>query len=236
MRPTSKPGFTIIELMVVLAIIITLAAIMIPVIGSTLEKGRRAGCRSNLKQLGAAMINFAADNNGWLPLKEGSNYRNPYGAGGTLGGQYPLTGVVREMYNKGFMTDLSMWVCPSDEGEGNRNRHTREMTIQQDVLKFDSYGNASYMYVAGMNDKIYIRSVAEAAVLTDESWQRERGDRTPGRMPEIEAIDNHGASMRNVLYYDGHVVTIEGAGVANAVIFPEGTNAWTDYAKVNSID
>jgi len=241
-------GFTLLELLVVITIVVILLAMMIPAVSSAFEKGNRTACRSNLKQIGGAMMVFAANNNGWFPLTERTTwsgrkyYSSPYTTSGGstfLPNQFAsprlgVTGVAREMYSNAVLTELSVWVCPSDSGEGANN--TKPVSVATNISTFSSYGNASYMYIAGMNDKIWISRVAEAAVLLDEASARENGSATPGNMPNIAKIDNHGASFRNVLYYDGHVVALEGADVANSAIFPEGTNAWTDYTKVNSID
>lgn len=223
-----------IELLVVIAIIGLLATLLFPAITSALERGKRTACRSNLKQIGLAMMVFAADHNGWFPLAENTDYLNPYTVAGTLGSQWPLTRVVEEMYNKGALKDLSLWVCPSDKGEGNNNNV--RLRVAETIDDFNSYGNASYMYVAGLNNKLDISSPSRAVVLLDESLQRERGDRTPGNMPNIGPLDNHGDAFRNVLHFDGSVVSVEGEGVSNELIFPEGDDAWGDYTKVNSVD
>ncbi len=63
----SQVGFTLIELLVVIAIIAILAAIAFPLFGGMRESSQKAGCLSNLRQLGAAVMQYAADNNGNLP-------------------------------------------------------------------------------------------------------------------------------------------------------------------------
>lgn len=54
-------GFTLIELLVVIAIIAILAAILFPVFARARENARRAGCLSNLKQIGLATMMYTQD-------------------------------------------------------------------------------------------------------------------------------------------------------------------------------
>ena len=59
-----KSGFTLIELLVVIAIIAILAAILFPVFAQAREAARGAQCKSNLKQMGAALAMYRDDYDG----------------------------------------------------------------------------------------------------------------------------------------------------------------------------
>ncbi|MDX2226283.1 MAG: DUF1559 domain-containing protein [Verrucomicrobiae bacterium] len=67
----STRAFTLIEMIVVIAIIAILIALGLPMYSSFKEKGRRAQCVNNLKQWGTAFYMYAAENNGCLPQEGG---------------------------------------------------------------------------------------------------------------------------------------------------------------------
>lgn len=62
-----RHGFTLVELLVVIGIIATLVAILLPTLGRAREAARAATCLSNLRQINTAFILFAHDNRGYLP-------------------------------------------------------------------------------------------------------------------------------------------------------------------------
>jgi len=59
-------GFTLIELLVVIAVIALLTAILVPVLRSAREKGQRAVCMGNLRQLHLAWWSYAEDHDGCI--------------------------------------------------------------------------------------------------------------------------------------------------------------------------
>ncbi|EDM27058.1 hypothetical protein LNTAR_07434 [Lentisphaera araneosa HTCC2155] len=88
--------FTLIEVLVVVAIIGILASLLLPSLKSSRDKARSAVCKSNLKQIGNAQYFYADDNEGNLMLKAGGNW---------------WTDV---MYNEGYLPiNEAVMTCPS---------------------------------------------------------------------------------------------------------------------------
>ena len=60
-------GFTLVELLVVMAIIGILTSLLLPGLARARERARSSVCTSNLRQLGMAMQQHVLDNAGWFP-------------------------------------------------------------------------------------------------------------------------------------------------------------------------
>lgn len=59
--------FTLVELLITIAIIAILAALLLPALQGAVEKSRTIACVSNQKQIGIGIAAYVADFNDWLP-------------------------------------------------------------------------------------------------------------------------------------------------------------------------
>lgn len=85
----SPAGFTLVELLTVIAILGVLAAIVVPVVGKVRNSTQRSQSTNNLRQIGTAMQLYAADNRGYLPVwHDYTAVVADVQSGGTLYGAY----------------------------------------------------------------------------------------------------------------------------------------------------
>lgn len=66
-KSTFNRGFTLIKLLVVVAIISLLASILFPVFARARENARRSACLSNLKQMNLGIMQYVQDYDGYFP-------------------------------------------------------------------------------------------------------------------------------------------------------------------------
>ena len=76
-----RTAFTLVELLVVVAIIAIIISMLLPAMRKAREQARRTLCGSNLHQLGIGMITYGAEERGQLPTTDGqATYGgNPWG-------------------------------------------------------------------------------------------------------------------------------------------------------------
>lgn len=80
-----QAAFTLVELLVVIAILAILAALLFPLVGSMRIKASSAVSVSNLRNIGTAILTYAADNNGTLPGPALAHHYTKWNQFGTSG-------------------------------------------------------------------------------------------------------------------------------------------------------
>jgi prepilin-type N-terminal cleavage/methylation domain-containing protein len=111
----SRRAFTLVELLVVIGIIAVLVGILLPALNSARERGRRAVCLSNLRQIHQAFVMYANANKDQVPLGvSGNEYQFNYVIWRELSGQPAKYQAFGLLHLTNLMPDPKAFYCPSD--------------------------------------------------------------------------------------------------------------------------
>ncbi len=123
-------GFTLVELLVVIAIIALLIGLLLPAVQSARESARRTSCGNNIRQLALAMLNYAGSNADTFPRNRyqldpavgvwnhwecfSANYvLLPYLEQTPLYDQFGFTGSFHSYYSGPMQKRVATFICPS---------------------------------------------------------------------------------------------------------------------------
>jgi prepilin-type N-terminal cleavage/methylation domain-containing protein/prepilin-type processing-associated H-X9-DG protein len=223
----SLGGFTLLELLVTVAVIVILASLLLPVLTRAREQGRRITCVSNLRQFGYSWLMYAADqrdlvppNNGGFPFPVGQEtwvhgFLSPYDNNrDNINTDYLATSLLSPYLGSTF----SVWRCPSDKSvvqqDGTILPRVRSYAMNNMLnCFFDPYQyvNQPYKVIRSTRDMVspapcntFIilderQDSIEDSVFGVDMWNG------PASISEIPAAYHN--SSGNLVFADGHVET-----------------------------
>ena len=112
-----RRGFTLLELLTVVATIGILAALLLPVLGKAKTKAQRTTCLSNLRQLSVAWMLYADDNHGFLAESYPLDNLEVWVQGDmTQANQATNLDLIRVGKLFSYNQSVGIYHCPADQG------------------------------------------------------------------------------------------------------------------------
>lgn len=232
---SASRGFTVIELLVMVGIVVLLLSIFIPYLSKLRESDRRVRCQDNLRKIGWALSSYAKDNNGSFPRVIYDAETKPTGYTCYTGpdDNDPFTGegvapndvtaslwlLVRVGYvPPDYSPVSSIFICPStsDWSDPMLNANGQAAGVQQRG-NFRSGKHLSYSYSSPFSNATGYGMVdfqpAQFAIMADMNpGTQGTGDNVTAPAygaPPLEMAqansNNHAKAGQSVLYADMHV-------------------------------
>ncbi|HLH54744.1 MAG TPA: prepilin-type N-terminal cleavage/methylation domain-containing protein [Verrucomicrobiae bacterium] len=134
-----QKGFSLIELLVVTAIIAILASLILPALNKAKARAKQLGCLNNLRQVGLAFQTFAHDHNGQFPMAvpaSGGGSQEFATASYQVAGKFYFSFRQFQPLSNDLVTPKVL-ACPSD--------------TRQPAATFISFDNKNLSYFVGLN-------------------------------------------------------------------------------------
>ena len=210
-------GFTLIELMVVIAIIAVLAGLLLPALAKSKSKAIQINCLSNMKQMGVGLLLYSEDFNGQLP---GNFHHNTDPDFTWTDALSPYLGEVD-----------SIRLCGADPRKKEKHDLNGTSYIMNDHLTtplFNAFGemvepavrldqlkdpSATVLFFEA-SDQLAVSAISSACVACSRSWNlggwnNVIKDIQPDRHRSGSVAEDRSNGKANYLFADGHVQLVD---------------------------
>ena len=204
--------FTLIELLIVIAIISMLAGMLLPAISKAREKAKETACLNNLRQTNILLAGYEVDYSGVYPPAAG------------VGVWADRTGWMGEIARN--ESDRKCFICPNE----TRREFSYSLNCREIYAKTGDFGSWKSSEFGRMS------SSAACFVIVEESETHmfsetdcDQDNYTQSVNCFTEAQPKHGRSGVPMLYLDGHASLEKGYDASRMTYFTDAMVTWGDY-------
>jgi prepilin-type N-terminal cleavage/methylation domain-containing protein/prepilin-type processing-associated H-X9-DG protein len=207
-------AFTLIELLIVIAVIAILASLLLPALRSARERAKQIQCMGQERQFTMAALSYAGDYNGFVP----SYYQGTY----PLNSGFSDTRQLGFLWGTGYLSNVMVALCPS-ELEGALIARP-DIPDNPPAVQSYSYGMPAYLgddkwYNAAReanpsktilySDSIYFMTFNSVNEWVSSSYINQYSAPTGDSQRTIHLRHNNSG---NAAFVDGHVESLTGDG------------------------
>ena len=220
-----KSDFTLIELLIVIAIIAILAAMLLPALNKARDKAKAIGCASNAKQIGIMFVNYTDDYTGYFPYY--ATYNNDYETAST---DRTWNNVLRRKYvNTGGIGSSAAWksfTCPGHTSDKHTEQYIDYGYNHKNLGSSIRNGITTFSADSKPAKISSLRRPSNIVLVADSFQWRDDATTGPGHYRGYYLILDVPASSPgtssympyaihqgnvNVLWCDGHVSSVKGS-------------------------
>lgn len=185
----ARPGFSLLDVLVSIAVIAILIALLLPSFASVNETARRVICQSNVRQIGLGMLMYADENRGYLPPSLFLETSGPSrGAprpqemvtlrvSPTIAPDAPWDGL-GILFAQGFVPAPKVFYCPSHSGQNAYTRYAQTwstLEASEIVCNYHYRGQGPAGHNSARNTRqLHLIDPAQSSLISD--GMREKAD------------------------------------------------------------
>lgn len=209
-RQPNLNGFTIVELLIVVAIIAVLISMLLPALGKVREQANSARCAANVRQIYSGLIAYASDNQERLPIPPwiwDTNPSDPWGYPCTVFGVIDFNHGRLWKYFGGYDKAFDVFNCLTDLED---LRVVRWGNVYLQPRNFTYSFNAEMRSAPGQPDGTGIRmfniiNPGTKVIIVEEQWPNDGCAVIDGAGDPDDIFTNRHNGRGNQGFADGHV-------------------------------
>ena len=229
-------GFTLIELLVVIGIIAVLIGILLPVLKGVWQQAKTVQCASNQRQILHALMLYANENRGTLPIPLDLLSPWPYNAiQNVRPGQYSFTkGTLWPYISSDVQIRQRLFLCPADPPEGRFAMSDVTFQPNPNLPRNFSYnlngklqrrGGVRFTQIRRPSNKVLVVEMSAPTCVTggpavmDDNWDPKSW---PSKSPLLPLLTTRHQGLANEGFADGHVESLNGKAFLDGAVRTDG--------------